>query len=70
MKLHILNDLYIEFEDFEPPVTDSVDPRYASGLLTPAYASNLEALMEVTRWRSGFAANCMSHLTARLMAGG
>ncbi len=23
MKLHILNDLHIEFEDFEPPVTDA-----------------------------------------------
>jgi hypothetical protein len=23
MKLHILNDLRIEFEDFEPPVTDA-----------------------------------------------
>jgi predicted phosphodiesterase len=23
MKLHILNDLHIEFEDFEPPTTDA-----------------------------------------------
>ena len=23
MKLHILNDLHIEFEDFEPPATDA-----------------------------------------------
>ncbi len=23
MKLHILNDLHIEFEDFDPPVTDA-----------------------------------------------
>jgi hypothetical protein len=23
MKLHILNDLHIEFEDFTPPVTDA-----------------------------------------------
>ena len=23
MKLHILNDLHTEFEDFEPPVTDT-----------------------------------------------
>jgi len=23
MKLHILNDLHIEFEDFEPPVSDA-----------------------------------------------
>jgi len=23
MKLHILNDLHIEFEDFDPPATDA-----------------------------------------------
>jgi Icc-related predicted phosphoesterase len=114
MRLHILNDLHTEFEDFEPPATDadvvilagdigvglggqrftpddairlhsasrdwlavmlaepfegktvvvthhapsslSVHPRYAKNLLTPAFASNLENLMDghrVVLWVHG-----------------
>lgn len=40
MKLHILNDLHIEFEDFEPPVIEIVGTRIVFN--PPGYA--LEAL--------------------------
>lgn len=64
MNVHILNDLHLEFENFTPPGMDAdvvvpagdigvgtgaLHPRYAQNLLTPAFASDLEGLMDASR---------------------
>jgi len=41
MKLHILNDLHIEFEDFDPPATDAV---------VVILAGDIGVGLEVLRW--------------------
>jgi hypothetical protein len=52
------------------PSSQSVHPRYANDLLTPAFASNLESLMGGDGWHSGSTAICMNRMTMRPMAHG